>query len=259
MPGRLENKTAIVTGAAQGIGAAIAEVFASEGANLILFDIKMDQLKELANNLSEQYKCSVLPLCVDISIKHNVEEAIGLCIEKYHTIDILVNNAGVNVFGKPLDLKKMDWDRSLSINLEGSWNCCQALLPHMINNRYGNVVNVASVHGHKVVRGALPYAVAKHGLVGMTRVLGVEYAAEGIRVNSISPGLIDTPIAEAYFDSCENPEAERQRQLDLLPCKRLGEPRDVANTALFLASDEARFINATDVLIDGGRSQVYCD
>lgn len=121
----------------------------------------------------------------------------------------------------------------------------------------GSIVNIASVHGHKIIPGAFPYPVAKHGLIGLTRALGIEYAARGIRVNSISPGLILTPIAEAGFAAAPDPEAERRRQAELLPCKRIGEPEEVAYTALFLASDEARFINATDILIDGGRSQLY--
>ncbi|HXD36930.1 MAG TPA: SDR family oxidoreductase, partial [Rhodanobacter sp.] len=104
-----------------------------------------------------------------------------------------------------------------------------------------------------------PYPVAKHGLIGLTRSLGIEYAARGIRVNSISPGLIMTPAAERYFQSCPDPEEERRRQAELLPCKRIGRPEEVAYAALFLASDEARFINATDLLIDGGRSQIYHD
>ena len=125
----------------------------------------------------------------------------------------------------------------------------------MLAREYGHIVNIASVHGHKIIPGAFPYPVAKHGLIGLTRSLGIEYAARGIRVNSISPGLIRTPPAQAWLDGLS--EAERQHQVDLLPCQRIGEADEVANTALFLASDEARFINATDILIDGGRSQVY--
>jgi NAD(P)-dependent dehydrogenase (short-subunit alcohol dehydrogenase family) len=127
----------------------------------------------------------------------------------------------------------------------------------MLARGAGSIVNIASVHGHKIIPGAFPYPVAKHGLIGLTRALGIEYAARGIRVNSISPGLILTPIAEAGFAAAPDPAAERRRQAELLPCKRIGEPEEVAYTALFLASDEARFINAADILIDGGRSQLY--
>lgn len=259
MAKRLANKTAIITGAAQGIGAGIAEVFAAEGANLILLDINKSLLSDLEKRLCTEYPSEILALAVDICSREAVEAAISRSLERFNKIDILVNNAGANVFRHPMDVTKNDWDKSLSLNLEGAWNCCQSILPHMLQNQYGHIVNVASVHGHKVVRGALPYAVAKHGLVGLTRVLGVEYAPQGIRVNSISPGLIVTPLTDSYFESCEDPSAERQRQMDILPCKKFGSVKDIANTALFLASDEATFINATDILVDGGRSQVYND
>jgi NAD(P)-dependent dehydrogenase (short-subunit alcohol dehydrogenase family) len=135
----------------------------------------------------------------------------------------------------------------------------RAALPSMLAQGAGNVVNIASVHGHKIIPGCFPYPVAKHALIGLTRSLGIEYAARGIRVNSISPGLIMTESAEAWLASCPDPEAERKRQENLLPVRRIGEPEEVAYTALFLASDEARFINATDIVIDGGRSQIYHD
>ena len=119
----------------------------------------------------------------------------------------------------------------------------------------GSIVNIASVHGHRIIPDAFPYPVAKHALIGLTKALGIQFAARGVRVNSISPGLILSERVVAWLDRL-TPEA-RQRQVDLLPTRRIGEPVEVAYTALFLASDEARYINATDILIDGGRSQLY--
>ena len=129
----------------------------------------------------------------------------------------------------------------------------------MLSQRSGAIVNIASVHGHKIIPGCFPYPVAKHGLIGLTRALAIEYAARGVRVNSISPGLILTPQVEAWFAAQPDPQGERRRQIELSPCKRIGAPSEVAYTALFLASDEARFINAADILIDGGRAQLYQD
>ena len=186
-----------------------------------------------------------------------IDAMVAAGVERFGGIDVLVNNAGINVFSDPLKLSEDDWARCLSVDLEGAWHCARAVLPHMLARGAGSIVNIASVHGHKIIPGAFPYPVAKHGLIGLTRALGIEYAARGIRVNSISPGLILTPIAEAGFAAAPDPEAERRRQAELLPCKRIGEPEEVAYTALFLASDEARFINATDILIDGGRSLLY--
>lgn len=259
MGSRLEQKTALITGAGQGIGAAVAEVFAREGANLVLFDKRLEPMTAFAEELAGKYGSKVFTRQVDVSDHAAVQDAVSESIEHLQRLDILINNVGVNVFSDPLELTAEDWQRCFSVDLSGAWHCCQAILPHMLERKYGNIVNIASVHGHKIIRGAFPYPVAKHGLIGMTRALGIEYAARGIRVNSISPGLIDTPQVNDYMESFADPDLERERQRQILPCKRFGQPLEVANTALFLASDEAAFINATDILIDGGRSQVYCD
>jgi NAD(P)-dependent dehydrogenase (short-subunit alcohol dehydrogenase family) len=259
MTGRLEGKIAMITGAAQGIGAKTAEVFAAQGANLLLLDNQREPMEKVAQSLTDQFGTQALSSVVDITDVDTVKKAVEQGIQFFQRIDILINCAGINVFSDPLSLTKQDWDRCLSVDLDGLWHCCRAVLPGMLDQHYGHIVNIASVHGHKIIPGAFPYPVAKHAVIGLTRSLGIEYAAVGIRVNSISPGLIDTPIAQAYFDACSDPDEERRRQETLLPCKRLGQAREVANTALFLASDEALFINATDILIDGGRSQLYCD
>jgi NAD(P)-dependent dehydrogenase (short-subunit alcohol dehydrogenase family) len=140
------------------------------------------------------------------------------------------------------------------VDLEGALHCARAVLPGMLAGGGGSIVNVASVHGHRIIPNAFPYPVAKHALIGMTKALGIQYAAQNVRVNSISPGLILSERVVEWL--AREPEAAR-RQVELLPPKRVGEPIEVAYTALFLASDEARFINATDILIDGGRSQLY--
>jgi NAD(P)-dependent dehydrogenase (short-subunit alcohol dehydrogenase family) len=177
--------------------------------------------------------------------------------ERFGPIDVLVNNAGMNVFADPLAMTTAQWQRCLAVDLEGALHCSRAVLPGMLAGSGGSIVNIASVHGHRIIRDAFPYPVAKHALIGMTKALGIQYAARNVRVNSISPGLI---LSERVVEWLANaPPEETQRQVDLLPCKRIGTPEEVAYTALFLASDEARFINATDILIDGGRSQLYHD
>lgn len=257
MSGRLKNKTAIITGAGSGIGSAIARIFASEGARLSLFDLNSSATASLASDLQEQYGQQCIACQADVTKADEVAKAVKLTRNAFGQIDILINCAGVNVFSDPVALEDEEWMRCLDVNLKGPYNLIRSVLPAMIERQRGSIVNVASVHGHKIIPGAFPYPVAKHGLIGLTRSLGVEYAPQGIRVNSISPGLIMTPAAEAWLAGCPDPESERKRQAELLPCKRIGEPEEVAYTALFLASDEARFINATDILIDGGRSQVY--
>jgi NAD(P)-dependent dehydrogenase (short-subunit alcohol dehydrogenase family) len=257
MQSRLLHKTALITGAGSGIGSAIAELFAQHGANLALLDLDLSAIEQLANQLHASTGRFCLPLQANVTDATQVDAGFARAIEALGSIDILINCAGVNVFRDPLNLQAGDWDRCMDVNLRGAWHCISAALPSMLAARYGHVVNIASVHGHKIIPGSFPYPVAKHGLIGLTRSLGIEYADRGIRVNSISPGLILTPAAERYFETCPDPAAERLRQAELLPCKRIGEPSEVAYAALFLASDEARFINATDLLMDGGRSQLY--
>jgi len=252
---RLTERKALITGGASGIGLATTERFLFEGADVVVLDRDAEGLERQVTKLDGRFEPNCFGIEADVADADSVAAGIEKALAVMGRIDILVNAAGVNVFGDPLELDRDTWRRCLAINLEGAWHCIQAVLPGMLAARYGHVVNIASVHGHRIIPGAFPYPVAKHGLIGLTRSLGVEYADRGIRVNSISPGLIRTPAAEAWLAQCD--VQERQRQIELLPCKRLGEAEEVANTALFLASDEARFINATDILIDGGRSQVY--
>lgn len=257
MSQRLRNKTAMITGAGSGIGSAIARLFAEHGARVALFDLDTQNTEALAAQLQQQSGQRCIACVADVTDPEQVQRAVLTAQQALGEIDILINCAGVNVFRDPLALEDAEWQRCMEVNLKGPYNLIRAVLPGMLARQYGNIVNVASVHGHKIIPGAFPYPVAKHGLIGLTRSLGVEYASQGIRVNSISPGLIMTPAAEAWLASCPNPQQERDRQAALLPCKRIGEPQEVAYTALFLASDEARFINASDILVDGGRSQVY--
>ena len=244
MSARLAGKVAVVTGAASGIGAAIARLFVNEGAQVVGIDLTPGD----AHGFEQ--------LQGDITDAAAMRGLIEATLDRHGRIDVLVNNAGADVFSDPLALDDAQWQRCFALNLEGAWQLCKAVLPGMLAQQAGAIVNIASVHGHKIIPGAFPYPVAKHALIGMTRSLGIEYAAHGIRVNSISPGLILVPRIEAWF---EREPGARERQTALLPPRRIGSPEEVAYTALFLASDEARFINATDILIDGGRSQVYHD
>ena len=174
-------------------------------------------------------------------------------------IDILVNNAGANVFYEPLDMPDEAWRRCMDLDLEAAWLCSRAVLPAMLEQGGGAIVNIARAHSFKIIPHCFPYPVAKHALVGLTRALAIEYAARGIRVNAIAPGYIDTPIADAYWATFPDPAAERARAEAIHPPKRIGRPEEVAHTALFLASDEAPFINAETIVIDGGRSALYHD
>jgi NAD(P)-dependent dehydrogenase (short-subunit alcohol dehydrogenase family) len=252
---RLAGKVAIVTGATQGIGAATARLFAAHGAKIVLNVIE-DNAQARAT-LAGLDTPDALLFQADVTDPAAVRRMVDAATERFGAPDVLVNNAGINVFNEPLSLSDDEWTRCFEVDLKGAWNCAKAVLPGMLGLGRGSIVNIASVHGHKIVPRCFPYPVAKHGLIGLTKALGIEYAAHGIRVNSISPGLVLTAIAEAGFAAAPDPEAERRRQTEILPNRRIGEPEEIAYTALFLASDEARYINAADIRVDGGRSQLY--
>ncbi len=252
---RLAGKVALVTGSTMGIGAATARLFAREGARVVLNSHEDDDAaRRIAGELGAERAMFVR---ADVSDAAAVHAMVQAAAARFGPVDVLVNNAGRNFFNDPLALTADEWRHCLALDLEGAWHCARAVLPGMLAARRGSIVNVASVHGHKIIPGCFPYPIAKHGLIGLTRALALEYAARGVRVNSISPGLILTEAIEASFAASADPEGERARQAALLPCRRIGEPDEVAYTALFLASDEARFINAADILVDGGRSHLY--
>lgn len=255
MSGRLSGKVAIITGSTQGIGAAIARLFLKEGARVVVNSHAADAASEAI--MAELGEENALFIQGDVSDSASMQALADRTIARFGRVDVLVNNAGVDVFADPLQMTPEQWRRCMSIDLEGAWNATRAVLPGMLTQGSGNIVNIASVHGHKIIKGCFPYPVAKHALIGMTKSLAIEYAARGIRVNSISPGLIMSERVAQWLAGMS--EEERAHQTEILPCKRIGEPDEVAYTALFLASDEARFINATDILIDGGRSQIYHD
>jgi len=219
---RLKHRVCVDTSAARGIGAATCARDADEG-------------------------------------RSSSAAAVAAVLARHGRIDVLVNNAGINVFHEPLETTDDEWRRCMSVDLEGAWHCAKAVLPAMRAQRSGAIVNIASAHAFAIIPDCFPYPVAKHGLLGLTRALGIQYAAEGIRVNAIAPGYIETPIALAYWATFPDPEAERRRACELHPPKRIGRPEEVAMTALFLASDEAPFINAAAIVIDGGRSVLYHD
>jgi NAD(P)-dependent dehydrogenase (short-subunit alcohol dehydrogenase family) len=250
---RLHGKAALVTGSTQGIGKAVARLFVAEGAKVILNGLDADAEGQAL--VAELGEANAMLIAADVADEAAVHAMVARGAERFGPIDVLINNAGMNVFAEPLTMTTAQWQRCFAVDLEGALHCSRAVLPGMLAGGGGSIVNIASVHGHRIVPNAFPYPVAKHALIGMTKALGIQYAARNVRVNSISPGLILSERVVEWLASVTPQEA--QRQVDLLPCKRIGTPEEVAYTALFLASDEARYINATDILIDGGRSQLY--
>ena len=256
MVDRLAKKVCIVTGGGRGIGAAMLDAFGREGACLVVAELDAQACIETERRLAEKGH-DVLAVPTDVRSWASVQNMVQQALDRFGRIDVLVNNAGINVFKEPLACDSVDWQACLSVDLEGVWHGCKAVLPAMMAQRSGSIINLASTHSFSVIPGCFPYPVAKHAVVGLTRALGVEYAKHGVRVNAIAPGYIETQLCIDYWHGFEDPIAARQATYALHPPQRIGQPSEVAMTAVFLASDEAPFINATMIVMDGGRSVMY--
>lgn len=250
--GRLEGRTAFITGAASGIGKAQALRFAQEGARIISADLNEEGAKATAAEIVAKGG-QAIAVGVDVTDSDSVEAAVAAAIEEFGTIDTLSNTAGMfDQFVQLLETSRSAFDRVLDVNIDGMFNVTKALLPHMIETGKGVVVNIASGAGLRGGGGGIAYTTSKHAVVGFTRQLAASYGAEGIRVNAIAPGLIDTPMV-ADFSATE----ETQAVLLAQPSGRLGRPDDIANAALFLVSDEADHIHAATLSVDGGHVDTF--
>ncbi|WP_322051054.1 SDR family oxidoreductase [Paraburkholderia bannensis] len=254
---RLTGKVALVTGAGRGIGAAIARAFAAEGAAVVLAELDIATAQVTAREIAEATGAKVLAVQTDVTQSASVQAAVSEAQEAFGPVDVLVNNAGINVFADPLTMTDDDWRRCFAVDLDGVWNGCRAVLPGMVERRAGSIINIASTHAFQIIPGCFPYPVAKHGVIGLTRALGIEYAPKNVRVNAIAPGYIETQLTHDWWNAQPDPEAARKATLELPPMKRIGKPEEVAMTAVFLASDEAPFINASCITIDGGRTALH--
>jgi len=254
--GRLDGKSAIITGAGRGIGQAIAEAFVREGASVVAAELDAETGHRVEDLLIKGGGKAIF-VQTDVTDDPSVQRAAAAAQSAFGRIDILVNNAGINVFHAPLETSEEEWRRCFAVDLDGAWRTTRAVLPSMRRQRGGSIINIASSHSFTIIPHTFPYPIAKHGLLGLTRSLGIEYASDNIRVNAIAPGYIETQLALDYWKGFADPAAERQRIVDLHPPKRIGRPDEVAMTAVFLASDEAPFINASCITIDGGRSVLY--
>jgi NAD(P)-dependent dehydrogenase (short-subunit alcohol dehydrogenase family) len=262
MGGRLDGKRIMITGAAQGIGLAMAEAFAGEGAALLLIDLDGALLSQAAQRLKAA-GASVRHATADITDAEAMAEVVSQADREIGHINALVNNAGVNVFAEPLASTDAEWARCFDINLKGAWNCCRAVLPGMIADGTGVILNIASTHAFTIIQHSFPYPLAKHALLGMTKSLGLEYADRGIRVNALAPGYVATQKVIDYWNGFADPDAARSETMKLHPGGRIASPQEIAMAALFMISDECPFMNATCLTVDGGLSvqqhPVYCE
>jgi NAD(P)-dependent dehydrogenase (short-subunit alcohol dehydrogenase family) len=241
---RLTDKTALVTGGAQGIGRAIAERYLAEGAKVLIADVDADRLADTARALG----CAS---CVaNVAVKDDVDRMVQAAIDTFGQIDILVSNAGVTHAASFLELDVDDFDRVIATNLRGVFLAGQAAGRHMAARGQGVIINMSSVNAVLAIPHQVPYVVSKGGVAQLTKVMALSLAPHGVRVNAIGPGTILTELAR---NAVMNDEAARNKVLSRTPMGRCGEPSEVASVAAFLASDDASYLTGQTIYPDGGR------
>jgi len=266
MPGRLQDKVAIVTGAGSvgpgwGNGRATAVRFAQEGAKIFAVDRNLDSTAETVERVKAVGGDIVVHQC-DVTDSKSVAAMVAACVARYGRVDVLVNNVGGSAHGGPVEMSEEVWDAQIDFNLKSVFLTLKHVLPVMERQNGGSIVNLASTSGIRFT-GAfqIGYAATKAGVIQLSRVVAVQYAAKGIRVNTVVPGQLHTPMVEARLARQRaggDVEALLAQRLKRIPVGFAGDGRDTANAALFLASDEARFVTGTELVVDGGMS-VRCD
>ena len=241
----LSGKVALVTGAAQGIGKAIAMLLARNEADVVVSDINLEKAQETANEIQGMGRRSVA-IKVNVADLKDVERMVEAIVEQFGRIDILVNNAGITRDRLILRMTEEDWDAVLDVNLKGTFNCTKAAIRYMSKQKSGKIVSIASVSGEMGNPGQANYAASKAGVIGFTKTIAREFAGRGINVNAIAPGYIQTPMTDAV------PEKAKEELKRMIPMERLGKPEDVAQAVLFLVSENSSYITGQVLNVNGG-------
>lgn len=242
----LKDKIAIITGSARGIGKAIAEEYAAHGAKVVISDILQELADETAKEIKEKYKVETLAVKADVSKYEEVEDLVNKTIEAFGQIDIIVNNAGVTRDNLIMRMSEQEWDMVIDINLKGVFNCTKAVTRPMMKQRSGRIINITSVVGEMGNPGQINYSASKAGVIGMTKTSAKELGSRGIKVNAIAPGFIVSEMTDKMT------EQAKESLTKLIPAGSLGYPKDVANAAVFLASDMASYITGQVINVCGG-------
>lgn len=247
--GKLTGKTTLVTGAASGIGKAIALLFAQEGAQVVLADLKQNEIDEVVSTITKSGGKAIGSVC-NVSSEKDIQATVDLALKNFKTIDVLVNNAGVMDDFMPVDQVSNElWNRVMSVNLNGPFYACRLVVPVMLKQGSGSIINIASIGGVNGSRAGASYTASKHALIGLTKNIGFMYAKKGVRCNAIAPGGVNTNIGKEMkpnafgYERCVSGAANMPR---------MGEPNEIAATALFLASSDSSFVNGSVVTADGG-------
>ena len=246
---RLKGKVALVTGAASGIGQAIAKLMAQEGAQVAIADINDQGGQETVAQIGEEaafYKHT------DVGSNTEVQSLVEATVARFGSIDILVNNAAIVLFKRLIDTEPEDWDRVIATNLRSVYLCSRYTIPHMMGRGHGAIVNISSARALATTPLVSSYDASKGAIVSLTRSLALEYASHGIRVNCVLPGAIDTPVFRANLRADGREEEQYRATVDHIPLGRVGLPVDIAQAVVFLTSEESSYMTGASFLVDGG-------
>lgn len=246
----LNNKVALVTGARRGMGKAHALVLASQGAKVVVTDIDEKECQLVVDEIIQKGGEAVA-YKMDVSSVADINQVFDRVIEKFGRLDILVNNAGVYLSKMALEMTEQDWDKTIDINLKGEFFCAQRAAKEMAKNKWGRIINIASIASGQVgvgIAGGAHYTASKGGIIGMSETMAIEWAPLGINVNVIGPGAIDTPMASA----AQIPKEQFDALMAGIPLKRMGRSEEVSNMVVFLASEEASYVTGATFFVDGG-------
>jgi NAD(P)-dependent dehydrogenase (short-subunit alcohol dehydrogenase family) len=248
---KLEQRVAVITGAGSGIGQAMARLFAREGAHILAADVNESAAQETARMITEAGG-TCRTFAVDVSRPEQVRAMIDAAMAAFGRIDILCNNAGIGSTTDVVECEPEEWDRVLTVNVKSVYLGCKYAIPHMLEQGGGVIVNTASVAGMVGLPKRASYSASKGAVIALTRQVAVEYVEQGIRVNCLCPGTVDSPWVGRLLQQAGDPVAARQALVARQPLGRLGTPDEIAAAALYLVSDDAAFITGTGLVIDGG-------
>ena len=244
---RLDGKAAVITGAGQGLGRGYALEFAKQGADIVVNDVNIDSANSVVKEVEEIGR-KAIAVKAAVNSKEEAQKLIDTAIKTFGKVDILVNNAGITRTAMLHKMTQQEWDQVISVNLTGVFNCLQAVASHMIERKYGKIVNVTSVAGIRGTMGQINYGAAKAGVIGITKSAARELARYGINVNAVAPGVIETAMTEVIRSTPKF----KDKFMSEIPLGRFGQPEDVAKVAAFLASDDANYVTGQVISVDGG-------
>lgn len=244
----LNNKVCIVTGGASGIGKAIATIFAQNGASVIVADVNAEAAQATAEEIG------ATGIGCNVAINADVQAMVETTVARFGRIDVLVNNAGFGLTGNVVTIEEQDWDRLMSVNLKGMFLCAKHVVPVMARQKSGSIINTTSYTATSAIANRTAYVASKGGVSALTRAMALDHAADGIRVNAVAPGTIDSPYFDRIFAQSDAPDALRAAFEARAVMNRMGKPEEIAEAFLFLASDRSRFATGSILTVDGGSS-----